>query len=272
MLKALPRPYSKRLSVLIDPSPIEGLLGWRQAHLSSVGSTNDELTAYARSGRDANRLWLTAGEQKTGKGRRGRKWLSPPGNFHGSVYLHDPCEQQHLGFLPLICAVAVHKAIVEVLKRKSRQVEIKWPNDVLVEGAKCCGMLIEADHSDTHIQVVIGCGINLVAHPDDTPYPATDFKSLGVVISPNQMLHYLAASFDSVLAMWDRGNASQSILDYWTAHARGIGDRTIINLADKQIEGVCEGINARGFLLLREPSGRLQEISAGDVFYPHMTK
>lgn len=272
MPKALPRLYSKRLQVLIDPGPIDGLPGWRQAHLPVVGSTNEELMAYAKSGHNADRLWLTAGEQNTGKGRRGRSWLSPPGNFHGSVFLRDPCDQQHLGFLPLVCAVAVHQAIDGLLRDQSCVVEIKWPNDVLVDGAKCCGMLIEADHSDTHIQAIIGCGINLIAHPDDTPYPATDFRALGLDISPNHVLHHLASSLDAVLAQWDRGKANQPILDYWTAHARGIGDQTIISLADRQIEGVCEGINAQGFLLLREPSGQLNEISAGDVFYPHMTK
>lgn len=272
MLKMLPGRYSKVLSVTLNPNPIDGLIGWREAHLLEVGSTNDDLFAYAKAGHDADRLWLTAGEQNKGKGRRGRNWMSPSGNFHGSLYLREPCEVHQLGFLPLLCAVAVHRAISNLLKSKMHKVQIKWPNDILINGAKICGMLIEAGHKKDHLEVVIGCGINLVAHPQDTPYPATDLNNLGVKVSPSEMLHHLASSFNELLVQWDRGNGNDAILKLWTEHARGIGEKTIVNLADSQLEGVFEGINANGVLLLREPSGNLNEISAGDIFYPHMTK
>lgn len=272
MLKALPRRYSRALTPTLNPRPIDGLIGWREAHLLEVGSTNAELFAYAKAGYDADRLWLTAGLQNKGKGRRGRNWLSPAGNFHGSLYLKDPCNTDALGFLPLVCAVAVHRAISTLIESKKIQVQIKWPNDILVNGAKICGMLVEAAHQSNHLEVVIGCGINLREHPTDTPYPATSFKSLGVQVSPSQMLFHLADSFDRLMKLWDRGQGNDTILQLWTDHALGIGEKTIVNLADRQLEGIFEGINANGVLLLREPSGKLNEISAGDVFYPHLTK
>lgn len=272
MPKALPRHFSNALTVTLNPKPIDGLIGWREAHLLQVGSTNEDLFAYAKAGESADRLWLTAGQQMSGKGRRGRNWMSPEGNFHGSLYLSNPCDVQELGFFPLVCAVAVQRAIASVLDSKGRKVQIKWPNDILIDGAKICGMLIEASHQKDYVDVVIGCGINLVAHPQDTPYPATDLKSLGVDASPSEMLYHLASSFDELLTQWGRGRGNGTILQLWKDHARGIGEKTIVNLADGQIEGIFEGINANGVLLLREPSGKLNEISAGDVFYPHMTK
>lgn len=272
MRKALPRHSFRPLSVTLNPRPIDGLIGWREAHLSEVGSTNDELLAFANAGHDADRLWLTAGQQNKGKGRRGRNWLSPVGNFHGSLYLKDPCDTAELGFLPLVCAVAVRTAIASLVEGRKHKVEIKWPNDILVNGAKISGMLVEAGHQSNHLELVIGCGINLLAHPLDTPYPATNLKELGVEVSPSQMLFHLASNFDETLKIWNRGSGHAAILELWTEQARGIGEKTIVNLPDKQLEGVFEGINANGVLLLREPSGKLNEISAGDIFYPHMTK
>ena len=171
-----------------------------------------------------------------------------------------------------MCAVAVHRAISSILVGKKHKVQIKWPNDILVNGAKICGMLVEAGHRKNYVDVVVGCGINLVAHPDDTPYPATDLKSLGVNAPPSEMLYHMASSFDELLRQWDRGMDNAAILELWTDHARGIGEKTIVNLADQQLEGICEGIDENGLLQLREPSGKLNKISAGDVFYPHMTK
>ncbi|MEM9575126.1 MAG: biotin--[acetyl-CoA-carboxylase] ligase [Pseudomonadota bacterium] len=259
------------MPVPLDPRPIDGLIGWREAHLAQVGSTNEDLFVYAKTEENVDRLWLTAGQQMSGKGRRGRNWMSPVGNFHGSLYLSKPCEIQELGFFPLVCAVAVQRAIASVLESNTRQVQIKWPNDILVDGAKICGMLIEASHQKDHVDVVIGCGINLVAHPHDTPYPATNLKDLGANASTSEMLFHLASSFDEILTQWDRGNGNGTILQLWKDHARGIGEKTIVNLANGQIEGIFEGINANGVLLLREPSGKLNEISAGDIFYPHIS-
>ncbi|MDZ7822668.1 MAG: biotin--[acetyl-CoA-carboxylase] ligase [Ahrensia sp.] len=239
--------------------------------MGSTGSTNADLIAFAKSGAATDRLWLVAGEQTAGMGRRGRAWVSPPGNLYASLYLEHVAETDSFGFTPLVCAVAVHRAIRATIGEKFL-VQIKWPNDILIDGAKCCGMLIEADNRDYRNNLVIGCGINLVAHPHDTPYPAVHLNALGASVSTNEMFQYLSEAFAQTFDEWDRGKNSAAIRAYWSQHARGINETMTVNFERSSIDGICEGIDARGFLLLRAPDGTRHEISAGDVFFPQIKK
>lgn len=151
--------------------PIPGLPDWRAAHVASIGSTNAELIARVEAGKAGEgRLWLTAGEQTAGRGRRGRSWSSPAGNLYASLALIDPAPPEHVGLLPLVAALAVRDAVAAELEGVEATVALKWPNDVLIEGAKCCGILLEATvMPDGRQAIVIGCGINIGAHPLDTP-------------------------------------------------------------------------------------------------------
>ena len=125
--------------------PIPGLPDWRAAHVATTGSTNADLAALVRE-RSAGegRLWLTAGEQTQGRGRRGRPWSSPPGNLFGSLVLVDPAPVDRIGFLPLVTGLAVRDAVAAELGEGGPSIALKWPNDVLIDGAKCCGILLES--------------------------------------------------------------------------------------------------------------------------------
>lgn len=260
---------SKRLQSLINPQPIIGAPHWRAVHLDSVGSTSDELRHFAENN-VADRVWLTAGEQLSGKGRRGRAWHSPKGNFYGSLYLENPCALSQVGFFPLVVAVAVHGAIESALKSSGVETQIKWPNDVLIDGSKCCGMLLEADRKGDTLSIIVGCGTNLVAFPDDTPYPATSLKHCGADITPSDMLHYLVSSFDEVLNIWSQGKGLQTIREMWLSHARGIGEEITVNLAEGPINGIFNSIDNDGVLQLKSDNGHVKQIAAGDVFFPHL--
>lgn len=253
---------------IADSQPIIGLSGWRALHVASTGSTNADLIDLAAAGHDVDRLWLSAGEQIEGRGRRGRIWVSPHGNLHASLYLRNPASAKNIGFFPLVCAVALHRAISAALDEDQCDIKIKWPNDILVDGAKCCGMLMESDQNAGMINIIIGCGLNIAAHPEDTPYPAMHLNEKNPTLTPQEMFQYLAENFARTLDEWDSGRGKASIRDYWVAHARGIGQTIIINLASERLEGVFEGIDADGLLSLRLPSGGVKEISAGDVFFP----
>lgn len=252
-------------------TPIEGLPDWRHLDLLSVGSTNAEAMALAREG-DPGRLWVTAGEQVSGRGRRGRDWTSPPGNLYASALVIDPGPLALLGSLPLVAAVAVRDAIAACDLPDGVSLKIKWPNDILLNSAKCCGMLLESQKlRDGRIAAVIGCGINIVSHPDPGLYRATALNREGVSATPQTLFAHLARTFDSALTLWDEGRGMTAIRSRWLEHAQGIGETITVNLASGGVEGLFEGIDADGVLLLRTGQGTIRRISTGDLFFENMT-
>ncbi len=243
-------------------------IDFRHLPLGDVGSTNAELLERARTG-EASGLWLTADRQLTGRGRRGRTWTSEPGNLYSSLLLIDPAEPALLGSLPLAVAVAVHDAIAAVLPLDGGRLAIKWPNDVLIDGAKTSGILIESEFlSDRRQAVVIGCGINIAHHPNVEGYPSTCLAERGVGVSPQELFARLFTTMERVLRDWDRGRGVSEIRDQWIERCTGIGGPIVVRLPDSEIHGQFAGIDGDGRLLLALPDGGHQTISAGDVFFP----
>lgn len=248
-------------------SPIDGLAHWRRLDLMAVGSTNAEAVAIAEEG-DPGRLWVTAAEQTAGRGRRGREWSSPPGNLYASALIVDPAPVARLGTLPLVIAVAVREAIAACGLPEGTSLQIKWPNDILLNCAKCCGLLLESRFlSDGRMAVVIGCGVNVVSYPDPGIYKATALNREGVGATPDILFLHLARALDRALALWDGGRGVAAIRDEWLHHARGLGEPIVVNLATERVEGLFEGIDSEGTLLLRTDDGTIRPISAGDLFF-----
>ena len=249
--------------------PIAGLPQWRACHVASTGSTSADLMALAARGRAGEgRLWLTAGAQSAGRGRRGRSWSSPTGNLYASTLLIDPASADRIGTLPLVAAVAMRDAIAAELGEGPAQVQLKWPNDVLIDGAKCCGILLEAAvMPDGRQAIVIGCGTNITGHPLDTGYPATHLKAHAPASSAQTLFHHMVEQFAATLSQWDRGRNLPVIRERWLSHARGLGKKLSVNLSDRRLDGVFEAIDAEGQLILRMTDGTHKRLAAGDVFF-----
>jgi BirA family biotin operon repressor/biotin-[acetyl-CoA-carboxylase] ligase len=193
----------------VTGSPIDGLAAWRHLDLLAAGSTNAEAMALAQEG-DPGHLWVTAAEQLAGRGRRGRDWASPPGNLYASALMIDPGPVASIGSLPLVSAIAVRDAIAACGLPEGADLKIKWPNDILLNGAKCCGMLLESQNlRGGRIAVVAGCGINIVSHPDPGLYRATALNREGISATPPVLFAHLARAFDAALGLWDSGRASR---------------------------------------------------------------
>lgn len=253
-------------------SPIDGLANWRHLDLLAVGSTNAEAMALAADG-DPGNLWVTAAEQTAGRGRRGRDWTSPPGNLYASSLTVDPGPPATLANLPLVSAIAVRDAIAACGVPEGTSLKIKWPNDILLNGAKCCGMLLESQSMrDGRMAVVAGCGVNIVSHPDPGIYRATALNREGISATPPVLFAHLARAFDDALRLWDRGAGIAAIRERWIENAHGIGEPITVNLATGQLEGLFEGIDADGVLLLRTGQGTIRRISAGDLFFNNTTE
>lgn len=240
---------------------------FRHLQLGDVGSTNVEALARAEQG-EASGLWITADRQLQGRGRRGRVWTSEPGNLYASLLLIDPGDPSRLGSLPLAVSIAVHDALAAVLPDASG-LNIKWPNDVLIHGAKTSGILLESNIlADGRRAVVIGCGINVAHHPADGLYASTCLSEQGATISPQELFAHLFVSMQAVLEEWDGGSGIAATRASWLKRATGVGEAIVVRLPDREIHGLFEGIDAEGRLILAMSNGKTQTIAAGDVFFP----
>lgn len=240
---------------------------FRHVALDAVGSTNSECLARARQG-DSGNLWVTAIRQTGGRGRRGRAWFSEPGNLYASLLLIEPAPVEQLHSLPLAVAVAVHRAIRQVMPPGSAPVEIKWPNDILIDGKKTCGILLEGESlPDGRRALVIGCGINIAVQPDEGLYPVTSLANEGASVSPDELFARLFLTMAETLQVWDRGVGIAATIEQWRAAARGIGETITVNLPDRSLSGRFAGIDEAGRLVLDTGNGMTQAIAAGDVFF-----
>ena len=241
---------------------------FRHIELGDVASTNLECMERARAG-DGGNLWITAARQTGGRARRGRAWVSEPGNLYSSLLLIDPAPWQALASLPLAVTVAVESAIAAVLPAAAADaLRIKWPNDLLIGGRKTSGILIEAEQlPDGRRAVVIGCGINIAHRPETGLYPATCLAEQGSAATPQEVFAKLTVSMDRVLGQWDQGRGVATIRDAWIERAQGIGEPVTVNLPDRQIHGLFNGIDVEGRLMLALPDGSIQTIASGDVFF-----
>ncbi len=236
--------------------------------MDQTGSTNSDVLTAARES-DDGKLWITASRQLSGRGRQGRVWVSEPGNLYASALLIDPAPMSRLGTLPFVAACALYATLAELKSLKSHNVQIKWPNDVLINNAKISGILLESSAlPNGKIAVACGFGINAAHHPDPVLYKATDLKTFGLDISPEALFAQLAVNFDAVLTIWNRGRGFDAIRTEWLRHAKGIGEMISVNLAGTRIDGIFEDIDRDGCLILALANGHKQLISAGDVFFP----
>jgi BirA family biotin operon repressor/biotin-[acetyl-CoA-carboxylase] ligase len=239
--------------------------GMRLVAHEVLGSTNAEALALARAG-ERGPLWITADRQTAGRGRRGRGWVSEPGNLHASLLLSDPAPPAQWPQLSFVAALAVHDAVVEIAAALKPRLAIKWPNDLLFAGKKFAGVLIEGEGGEERGAVAVGIGVNCVSHPSGTHHPATDLAAAGAVVSAETLLGALSAKMLGRLAQWNSGQGFATVRADWLSRAAGRGEEVRVRLADRGLVGQFETLDEAGSLVLRLPDGKAETIAAGDVF------
>ncbi|PTW61126.1 biotin-[acetyl-CoA-carboxylase] ligase BirA-like protein [Breoghania corrubedonensis] len=166
----------------------------------------------------------------------------------------------------MVCCVALADA-VEAATGSLGLVKLKWPNDLLVNGAKISGILLESEYmADGRLVVVAGIGVNCGHHPGDALYATIDLASLGYRVTPDDMFSRLAAAMASRLEEWQAGKGFDAIRAAWLRRCVGIGAPVTVRLPDREIEGIFSALDEDGRLLLETNSGTMT-ISAGDVFF-----
>jgi BirA family transcriptional regulator, biotin operon repressor / biotin---[acetyl-CoA-carboxylase] ligase len=232
----------------------------------TLGSTNTEALALARSG-ETGPLWITAARQTAGRGRRGRAWVSEPGNLYASLLLTDPSRPEQAAELSFVASLALRDALAALAPSLATRLALKWPNDLLLDGAKLAGILLEAERApERPLAVVIGIGVNCAHHPETDGYPATDLAAHGVTVAPAALLACLADAMAARLAQWERSAGFATIRAAWLAHAMGIGSEIRVQLPDRALEGRFETLDDGGRLMLRLASGATETVTAGEVF------
>lgn len=241
---------------------------YRHIELDSTNSTNTECINHALDG-DSGNLWITAKTQTEARGSRGRDWQSEEGNLFASLLLVEPAERGHavvLSGLTFVASLALLWSIKE--NTKDIDVKLKWPNDVLLNGKKCAGILLESQNINGATAVVIGIGVNCVSHPSNTNYPATNLEREGISLSAGQLFVSLATHMDGFLKQWDRGRNFGEIRNLWLKHAVGPGKPIIVKVPGKPDEtGIFETIDESGFLILNQKNSGRKRISAADIFF-----
>lgn len=230
--------------------------GWRLFPLDIVGSTNDEATRLADDGAaEGTVVW--AREQIGGRGRRGRSWASPRGNLYTSTILRPDCAVARAAELGFVAALAVGDIVPP-----GRAVRLKWPNDVLVDGGKVAGILLESAISqDGRVQhVVAGIGVNVGFAPQlpEMRYPGA---ALGGTVEA--ALEGLTAAFAARLARWRR-DGFEAVRNDWLAKAGPLGAEVDVRLGTELVRGGFAGLDREGALLLDTTTG-LRRIVSGEL-------
>jgi BirA family biotin operon repressor/biotin-[acetyl-CoA-carboxylase] ligase len=239
--------------------------GYKHIHHETIGSTNDEARRLAAGG-EQGPLWITADMQTAGRGRRGRIWMSPVGNLSSTLLLKPERPVAECAQLSFVSALASSDAVANFAPMA--EAKVKWPNDVLANGRKISGILLEsASAGGEPYFLALGVGINLAHFPADTEFPATSLAALRVPVpAAADALAELAAAFARWYDVW-RGQGFPAIRDAWLARAANLGSRIRARLTNEEVTGVFEGIDETGALLLRESVERVRTIAAGEVFF-----
>jgi BirA family transcriptional regulator, biotin operon repressor / biotin---[acetyl-CoA-carboxylase] ligase len=239
----------------------------RSVVLEDVGSTNTEAFARARSG-DAGPLWVMARRQTQGRGRAGRQWVSEPGNLYASLLQRLTCQPGSVHQISLIAGVAVMEAISTATGRRPISgLRLKWPNDVLIGGAKCAGILPESTSggSPSEVIAVIGVGINLAWHPRGLGRPATNLAAHGLNVSPDSMLAALAAAMERWLCNWCGGENFAAVRAAWLQRAGPVGESVTVDTGREIIAGRFLDLDRDGALVLDDCHGVRRKVTYGEV-------
>ena len=234
-------------------------------HLAEIASSNAEAMRLALAG-EYGPLWVVADRQTAGRGRSGRVWSSEPGNLFASHLVTLASSSAKAYQLSLVAGVAVINAIREFgCLHPGVPIRLKWPNDILIGGAKTGGILVETTSAGGRLKSVIGIGLNLTSHPEGIEPPATHLGAHGRPPEALSILEPIAASLDHWLATWQEGAGFAAVREAWLQRAGPSGERCTVKAGDQLITGSFVGMDANGALILLDSDGRERRYDYGDV-------
>ena len=228
--------------------------------IAETGSTNSDMLALAAAGAEEG-CWLRAERQTAGRGRLGRNWVSPPGNLHSSTLVRLRADDPPAATLALVAAIAIYETANSFLGGQHAGLRLKWPNDLMLDGAKLSGTLLERSGP----VVVIGIGVNVAMAPDITGRATTSLASYGVDTTAASFLDALSGAFAHWLAHWRDGGLAK-VRARWLEYTYPVATALTVKLPDGgTLQGFFDGLDSHGALLLRQTSGERRVVHAGDI-------
>lgn len=244
-------------------------LKWLQKYnllaFEEIDSTNNEAKRLMQSGA-FDRLVIWSKSQNQGKGRSGRVWESPEGNLYLSVLLPINCSLEQSAQLSFVMSLAIHDVITSLAIKNNLKLDIKlkWPNDVLVNGKKICGILMESLSEEVKDWVTIGMGLNVEKTPDIEN--TVSLKDLGIKIGVGEVLGMVMNQFDYYHDMWLIYEFDK-IRKIWLKSAYKLRKVITISNISNRISGVFEGVDKEGNIIIRLASGEKIPMNTGEVFF-----
>ncbi|MEL6267146.1 MAG: biotin--[acetyl-CoA-carboxylase] ligase [Pseudomonadota bacterium] len=245
--------------------------GARVLHFAETDSTNAEAARLAAGGAEAP-LWVVAGRQTAGRARRGRTWSPTEGALYASLLTRPGATAEGAALASFAAALAVGDLVATLAPGAG--IAFKWPNDVLMEGAKIAGILLESSGRGAAVDwLVIGIGVNLVAAPDAAEIrpggatPGAIAALGGRRATPGEALAILDAALDRHLDRLAREGFAPIRRD-WLARAARLGQTIGAGLATGRLDGVFEDVDLNGAVVLRTPDGARRVIAAADIYFP----
>ena len=245
------------------------LIGKRVYYFEEIDSTQNFAQNIAADKKE-NGTIIIAEKQTFGRGRLDRKWTSPKGGIWFSLIIHPKFDVSSSTLIPILSAVALSKSIKSVLDIET---EVKWPNDITMNGKKVAGVLVDASFQTNSIDyLILGIGINfdidakkLEKRLTKTPnfYGIDSLRGKEDKTPPKKLLKEFLLQFEKNLFQLDKGEKSK-IIKEWTKRAAGIGKKITINTSNGKISGISQGIDNDGALKIKTRN-EIKKIYVGDV-------
>ena len=236
---------------------------WAIRDFDTLPSTMDVAHEAAREGCEEG-LIIVAKEQNAGRGRQGNNWVGPPGNLYCSIVLRPRINIKDIGQYSFIVAVALGQSVNPLLKPGALY-QNKWPNDCLIDGQKFAGILIETGlNQDNGVDyLIIGIGVNIANAPEGRNYLNNVFSQ---AIKAERFLPVFLENFGSVITL-SHETGFHKIQELWLEEAKGVGAGLTVRLPNATLEGIFNGLDENGALLLGLDKGEQKVIHSGEVFY-----
>ncbi len=232
-----------------------------------LDSTNDEAKRLAL--RDSNNYLIIAETQTKGRGRSGKAWVSESGNLYFSLLLKENYPLAYLNAFPSIVSLSIADALYSC-GIEEQKIKLKWPNDILINAKKIAGILLESKINSVNNSfdyLIIGCGVNIVTHPQIVNYQTTSFyDEQNQIINKDLLLDILLKIIYKYINCFEK-NGLQEIISLWRQKEWGIGNKVSLSLKDKELKGVYKGVNADGKAEIENEKGELFTINSGEIFF-----
>ena len=237
----------------------------RIIHLKNVDSTNDEVIRLAQMG-EALPFWVVADEQTNGRGRRGRHWQGLDGNLFASGIYEFSQKPAEIATLSFVVSYSLFETLCEYIDKD--RIALKWPNDILVDGKKISGILLESQIKNQILKLVIGVGLNIIHAPIISDYSTIAIKDCladqTIILDKIKILDNFLQKFAINLLEWQKYGAPP-IIERWKKFAFNVNKTIEIVQGNATINGKLIDISPCGEIILRKEDGALININAGEM-------